>query len=321
MAKYYIGIDLGGTNIAAGIVNENGEILFRKSVKTNLPQPEYVIENKICDLCRDICQENGFVLGRDITSIGVGTPGNVNSETGVVGFNVNFGYIDWHLKEKVEKQIPGVEVFIENDANSAIIAEVIAGCAKGCEHAVILTLGTGVGAGVIVDGKVLNGYNQSAAEIGHMVISAGGRQCNCGRKGCFERYCSATALISDTKEAMLKNPDSKLWKVCPDIEHVNAKTVFDADELGDETAKQVIDSYIEYLACGITNVVNIFQPEVVCLGGGVSNQKEGLLRPIQEYLDKEDYARHLMKRVTLKIATFRNDAGIIGAAMLGVYNA
>ena len=321
MAKYYIGVDLGGTNIAAGIVNENGEILFRKSVKTNLPQPEYVIENKICNLCKDLCTESGLELGKDITSIGVGTPGNVNSETGVVGFNVNFGYIDWHLKEKIEEQISGVEVFVENDANSAVIAEVIAGCAKGCEHAVILTLGTGVGAGVIVDGKVLNGYNQSAAEIGHMVISAGGRQCNCGRKGCFERYCSATALISDTKEAMLANPDSKLWKVCPNIERVNAKTVFDANDLGDETAKQVIDNYIEYLACGITNVVNIFQPEVVCLGGGVSNQEEGLLRPIREYLDREDYARHLMKRVTLKIATFRNDAGIIGAAMLGVYNA
>ena len=321
MAKYYIGVDLAGTNIAAGIVNENGEILFRKSVKTNLPQPEYVIENKICNLCKDLCQENGFVLGKDITSIGVGTPGNVNSETGVIGFNVNFGYIDWHLKERIEEQISNVEVLIENDANSAVIAEVIAGCAKGCEHAVILTLGTGVGAGVIVDGKVLNGYNQSAAEIGHMVISAGGRQCNCGRKGCFERYCSATALISDTKEAMLANPGSKLWNVCPNIDKVNAKTVFDANELGDEVAKQVIDNYIEYLACGITNVVNIFQPEVVCLGGGVSNQKEGLLRPIQEYLDKEDYARHLMKRVTLKIARFRNDAGIIGAAMLGVYNA
>ena len=321
MGKFYIGVDLGGTNIAAGIVNENGEILFRKSVKTNLPQPEQVIETKICDLCKDLCKENGFEIGKDITSIGIGTPGNVNSDTGVVGFNVNFGYIDWHLKEKVEEQIPGVEVFVENDANSAVIAEVIAGCAKGCEHAVILTLGTGVGAGVIVDGKVLNGYNQSAAEIGHMVISAGGRLCNCGRKGCFERYCSATALISDTKEAMLANPDSKLWQVCPDIEAVNAKTVFDAKEIGDETAAKVIDSYIEYLACGIINVVNIFQPEVVCLGGGVSNQEENLLAPIREYLDKEDYARHLMKRVTLKIATFRNDAGIIGAAMLGVYNA
>ena len=125
----------------------------------------------------------------------------------------------------------------------------------------------------------------------------------------------------DTKEAMIANPQSRLWEVCPEIDDVNAKTVFDANELGDETAKQVIDSYIEYLACGIINVVNIFQPQVVCLGGGVSNQQESLINPIKEYLDKEDYARHLMKRVTLKIATFRNDAGIIGAAMLGVYNA
>lgn len=321
MEKLYIGVDLGGTNIAAGIVNAKGEILYRKSVKTDLPQPQQVIEEKISNLCLELCRENGLVLGKDIVDIGIGSPGNVNSETGVVGFNANFGYIDWHLKEEIEKRIDNVKVMVENDANSAVIAEVVAGCAKGCEHAVILTLGTGVGAGVIVDGKVLNGYNQSAAEIGHMVISAGGRLCNCGRKGCFERYCSATALISDTKEAMLADKKSKLWKVCPNIDKVNAKTVFDANELGDETAKRVIDNYIEYLACGITNVVNIFQPQVLCLGGGVSNQKEGLLNPIKEYLDKEDYARHLLKRVTLKIATFRNDAGIIGAALLGEYNA
>ena len=316
MAKYYIGVDLGGTNIAAGIVNEDGEILFRKSVKTNLPQPEHVIENKICNLCKDLCKENGFEIGVDITSIGIGTPGNVNSETGVVGFNVNFGYIDWHLKEKVEKQIPGVEVFVENDANSAVIAEVIAGCAKGCEHAVILTLGTGVGAGVIVDGKVLNGYNQSAAEIGHMVIAAGGRQCNCGRKGCFERYCSATALISDTKEAMLANPDSKLWKVCPNIERVNAKTVFDANELGDETAKQVIDNYIEYLACGITNVVNIFQPEVICIGGGISKEGDNLIVPLKTFVEGDNYARSIKKKAEIRTALLGNDAGIIGAAYI-----
>ena len=261
--------------------------------------------------------DQNLELGKDITFVGIGTPGSVNSKTGVVGFNANFGYSNWKIKEKLEALL-GVEVGVENDANTAIVAEVVAGCAKGCSDAIILTLGTGVGAGVAVNGKVFSGFNQSGTEIGHMVINVGGRQCNCGRKGCFEKYASATALIYDTKLAMEANKDSLLWKVCPDIEKVNAKTVFDAKELGDETAKQVVDTYIENLACGIINVINIFQPEVLCLGGGVSNQKEALLVPVKEYIDREDYARNLYNRTELKIATFRNDAGIIGAALLGV---
>ena len=317
MEKLFIGVDLGGTNIAAGIINENGEILYKKSTPTNLPQPENVIEEKIATLCRELCADKNLELGRDITFVGVGTPGNVNSNTGVVAFNANFGYNDWHLKEKLEALLD-VQVEIENDANAAIIAEVVAGCAKGCRDAVILTLGTGVGAGVAINGEVYTGYNQSGTEIGHMVIEVGGRPCNCGRRGCFEKYASATALVYDTKIAMENNPDSLLWEVCPDIDKVNAKTAFDARDMGDETARKVVDTYIEYLACGIINVINIFQPQVLCLGGGVSNQQEGLLGPIQEYLDREDYARTLKDRVTLKIATFRNDAGIIGAALIGV---
>ena len=317
MEKLFIGVDLGGTNIAVGIVNEKGEILYKKSTPTNLPQPENVIEEKIANLCKVVCADKNLTLGKDITFVGVGTPGNVNSDTGVVAFNANFGYVDWHLKEKLEALL-GVQVGVENDANAAIIAEVVAGCAKGCKDAVILTLGTGVGAGVVINGEVFTGFNQSGTEIGHMVINAGGRPCNCGRRGCFEKYAAATALVYDTKIAMENDPDSLLWQICPDIDKVNAKTAFDARDMGDETARKVVDTYIEYLACGIINVVNIFQPEVLCLGGGVSNQKEDLLKPIQEYLDREDYARTLKNRVTLKIATFRNDAGIIGAALIGV---
>ena len=317
MEKLLIGVDLGGTNIAAGIVTAEGEIIYKKSTPTNLPQPEEAIENKIADLCRELCAEKNLELGKDSTFVGVGTPGSVDSRTGVVAFNANFGYSNWHIKDKLEALL-GVTVGVENDANTAIVAEVVAGCAKGCSDAVILTLGTGVGAGVVIGGKVYSGFNQSGTEIGHMVVQVGGRQCNCGRKGCFEKYAAATALIYDTKIAMQNNPASLLWKVCPDIEKVNAKTAFDAKELGDETAIKVIDTYIEYLACGIINVINIFQPEVLCLGGGVSNQKENLLAPVKAYIDREDYARNIYNRTELKIATFRNDAGIIGAALLGV---
>ncbi len=320
MEKLYIGVDLGGTSIKVGIVTEKGEILHKKSMPTNLPQPEEVTEEKICKLCQEICKEKNLDINKDICAIGIGSPGNVNNKTGVIGFSNNFGYNNWHLKEKIEAKL-GLRVEVENDANTAIIAEVLAGCAQGCPDAVILTLGTGVGSGVIIDGKIYAGYNKSGAEMGHMVISVGGRQCNCGRKGCFEKYASATALVYDTKVAMLGDTKSLMWKICPNINDVTSKTVFDAMELGDKTAKKVFDNYIEYLACGITNVVNIFQPEVLCIGGGISNQKEVLLKPLQEYLDREDYARGLTKRVKIKIATFRNDAGIIGAALVGVNNA
>ncbi len=320
MEKLYIGVDLGGTSVKVGIVKKNGEILKKLSNPTNLPQPEEVIEDKICKLCLEICDECGIDIHKDIEAIGIGSPGNVNNKTGVIGFSSNFGYNDWHLKEKIEAKL-GVKVEVENDANAAIIAEVNAGCAKGCPNAVILTLGTGVGSGVIINGKIYGGYNKSGAEMGHMVISVGGRECNCGRKGCFEKYASASALVYDTKVAMLGHPKSLLWKICPDINEVTSKTVFDAMEQGDKIAQKVFDSYIEYLACGITNIVNIFQPEILCLGGGISNQKDVLLKPLQEYLDREDYARGLNKRVKIKIADFRNDAGIIGAALVGVNNA
>lgn len=317
MEKYYIGVDLGGTNIAVGIVDKDGVIIYKKSTPTNLPQPEEVIENKIADLCREVCADKGMTLGKEIDFVGVGTPGIVNNQTGVVAFNANFGYKNWHLKEKLEANL-GVTVGVENDANAAIIAEVVAGCAKGCSDAVILTLGTGVGAGVVIGGKVFSGSNQSGTEIGHMVIDAGGRPCNCGRRGCFEKYAAATALVYDTKIAMQNEPDSLLWQICPDIDKVNAKTAFDARDMGDETARKVVDTYMEYLACGIINVINIFQPQILCLGGGVSNQQESLLKPLQEYIDREDYARNLSDRTEIKIATFRNDAGIIGAALIGV---
>lgn len=319
MENLYIGVDLGGTNIAAGIVNEKGEILYKLSIPTDLPQPESVIEEKICSLCFHLCEKSGFVLGKDINFVGIGTPGNVDNETGIVGFNANFGYENWRLKEKIEQKLH-IKTAIENDANTAIIAEAVAGCAQNCKDAVILTLGTGIGAGVLIDGKVYTGYNKSGTEIGHMVIEANGRKCNCGRKGCFEKYASASALVYDAKQAMEKDKNSVLWSICPDTEKLNAKNVFDAAQQGDLTAKETVDNFISYLACGLINVVNIFQPEILCIGGGISNQNDVLIKPLQEYLDREDYARNSQKRVTLKIAKFTNDAGIIGAGLIEVIN-
>ncbi|MEG0019884.1 MAG: ROK family protein [Oscillospiraceae bacterium] len=320
MEHIYIGVDLGGTNIAAGVVNTQGEILARKSVKTNLPKPKEQIEQDIFDLCVAVCSKSGYNIEKDITAVGIGTPGSVNGATGVVGFNANFGYHDWQLKAQMEKML-GLPVFVENDANAAIIAETRVGNAKGCSDAIILTLGTGIGAGVVIGGKVFSGSNYAGTELGHIAIEFNGRQCSCGRRGCFEQYASATALGKDTVKAMEKNRDSRLWEICPQLSKVTAKTAFDGAKLGDETAMALVNRYIEYLACGVVNTINIFQPQVICIGGGVSNEKEYLLDPLKAIVDREEYARNMTDRTRLAIAKFRNDAGIIGAALLGVENA
>lgn len=320
MQNLYIGVDLGGTNIAAGIVDRTGNIIAKKSVRTSLPKPESELEKDIFNLCSDLCRENGYSLSKDIISIGIGTPGSVDGKRGIVWSNVNFGYTNWTIKENLEKLF-GMSIFVENDANTAIVAEVMAGNAVGCKNALVVTLGTGVGGGAFIDGQIYSGYNYSALEVGHMVIRQNGRKCNCGRRGCFERYASAVALAKDTAAAMKKHPESLMWQVCPDIKDVNAQTAFDAMRMGDVTGEKLVRRYVEYLACGLVNLINIFQPEVICLGGGVSNEKEFLLDLLKPYIDREDFAHNAQERVTVKIAKFRNDAGIIGAAMLGVNNA
>ena len=319
MEKLYIGVDLGGANFAAGIVDENGNIFCKKSVKTNLPKPEAELEQDIYNLCKSLCSENNYSLEKDITALGIGTPGSVDGRRGIVWSNVNFGYENWKIKENLEKLFP-VPVFVENDANAAIIAEVMAGNAKGCDNALIVTLGTGVGGGAYLNGQIYAGSNYAGLEVGHIVIEKDGRLCNCGRKGCFERYAAASALTRDTQQAMRDNPESALWQVCPDIDKVTAKTAFDGFKQGDAVATQVVNTYIEYLACGLVNLINIFQPEVVCLGGGVSNERQFLLDLLQPHIDREDFARNARERTKIVIAKFRNDAGIIGAAMVGVNN-
>ena len=319
MEKLYIGVDLGGTNIAAGIVDVNGNILCKKSVKTNLPKPEAQLEQDIYNLCKSLCEENKYNIDKDIKAVGIGTPGSVDGKRGIVWSNVNFGYENWKIKENLEKLF-GLSVYVENDANAAIIAEVMAGNAKGCNNALIVTLGTGVGGGAFLNGEIYAGSNYAGLEVGHIVIEKDGRLCNCGRKGCFERYAAASALTRDTQAAMKEHPESALWKICPDIEKVNAKTAFDGQKQGDKVATDVVNTYIEYLACGLVNLINIFQPEVVCLGGGVSNERQYLLDLLQPHIDREDFARNARERTKIVIAKFRNDAGIIGAAMVGVNN-
>lgn len=316
MKQYTIGVDLGGTNIKAGLVDALHHIIDSISCKTNLPRPQTEVEQAIAGLCTELCRRADLSLSEDIDSVGIGTPGSVNSKAGVVEFNANFNYYNWHLAQAMEALLP-CRVYIENDANAAAYGEYIAGAARGAQYAVAITLGTGIGGGIIIDGKIFSGFNSAGAELGHIVIEKGGRPCMCGRRGCWEKYASARALTEDTRAAMRRHPENMMWQIAAgDLDRVNAKTAFDAMRAGDALGTQLVEEFVEYVACGLTNVINIFQPEIICIGGGVSKEGEPLLERIRAIVDREDYARDSERRTRIVIAQLRNDAGMIGAAGL-----
>ena len=315
--KYYIGIDLGGTNIVAGVVDENYKIISKASTKTNLPRPEKEIAADMARVSVQAVKEAGLDMNQ-IEWVGIGTPGIANSEKGIIEYSCNLGFdntpmVDY-IKEYIDKP-----VFIENDANAAAYGEYVAGAAKGAKNAVCITLGTGVGGGIIIDGRIYSGSNFAGAEIGHTVIEVDGRECACGRRGCFEVFSSATGLIRMTKEAMDNDKDTLMHKITAERNgKVTARTSFDAMRMGDKTAKAVVDKFIKYLAAGITNTINIFQPDILCIGGGVCNEGDPLLLPVRALVKKEVYTRNSPKNTEIVIAKLGNDAGIIGAAFLGM---
>lgn len=313
---YRLGIDLGGTNIASGVVDENYKIIGEGKVKTNSPRPAEEIVNDMVKSAL-MAVENAKLTLNDIDSIGVGTPGSVEYDTGVVVYANNLGFYNVPLAKMLEERL-GKKVFVENDANAAAYGEYIAGAGKGAKNFVALTLGTGVGGGIILDGKIYSGSNSAGGELGHTVIQMDGQACTCGRNGCFEAYASATALIRQTKQAMIKYPKSLMWELCENnIDNASGRTAFDAMRKDDEAAKTVVDEYLKYVSIGVANMVNIFQPDVLCIGGGISNEGESLMKPIRKFVSGENYARNMAKSTELKVASLGNDAGIIGAAYLG----
>lgn len=314
--KYYIGIDLGGTNIVAAVVDENYSILSKASTKTNRPRPAEEIADDMAAMAIKAVEEAKLTMD-DIEWVGVGTPGLANSETGVIEYANNLGFENVPMAKLIQKHI-NKPVYIENDANAAAYGEYVAGAAKGAKNAVCITLGTGVGGGIIIDGKIYAGSNFGGAEIGHTVISIDGPQCTCGRRGCFEVYSSATGLIRMTKEKMAACPDTLMHKITEERNgKVSARTAFDAMRQGDAAAKEVVDFYIKALAAGITNTINIFQPDILCIGGGVCNEGDPLLLPMKALVEQEVYTRNSPKNTKIVIAELGNDAGLIGAAFLG----
>lgn len=313
--KYYIGIDLGGTNIKAGVVNENFEIIGKATTKTLCPRPAKEIADDMAKISLEACKNAGISID-DIEWIGIGTPGIADNVGGTIPYSNNIGFKNVPIRKYIQEHIDK-PVYIANDANAAAYGEFVAGAAKGATDAVCITLGTGVGAGVIIDGKIFTGRNLAGTEIGHTVIEVDGPQCTCGRKGCFEVFSSATGLINMTKQAIAEHPDSIMAEYAERDGHSSARHAFDAMRAGDKAGKEVVDKYIKYLAIGITNVINVFQPDILCIGGGVCNEGDPLMVPMMEIVAKEVYTRMIEKNTKITVAKLGNDAGIIGAAFLG----
>ncbi len=318
---YTIGVDLGGTNIAVGLCDENLKIVDKASVPTGADRDGELIVKDMAELAKKLIEKNGLTLS-DIEYVGIATPGSTNVKKGIVEYSNNLPFRDFHIADIFKKFLPVNKVLIANDANAAALAEALAGAAKGAGTSVMITLGTGVGGGVIIDGKIFTGgINDSGTELGHIVIEKGGRQCSCGRRGCWETYSSATGLALTTKEKMkeleLQEIPSLLFEEAEKEGKISARTAFNAMKRGDKHGAKIVDEYIEYLATGITNMINIFQPEVLSIGGGVCNEKEYLTKPLIALVDKEQYTRGNAVKTKIVIAELGNDAGIIGAAGLG----
>ena len=315
---YDIGIDVGGTNIAAGIVDENMRIVAGGSVKTDCSADTGQLAEQAAALAEALLTESG-ICADEVQSVGVGVPGTANLDTGRMEYANNLpgcsGDLCGALKERL-----GMKICFDNDANAAAWGEFLA-CRSVSERPpesfLMVTLGTGVGGGIILDGKIWRGVNFAAGELGHMTICRDGIACSCGRRGCLEAYASAGALIGQARSRMEQARESALWKLCGgDAFRLDGRMVCEAARAGDKTAQAVMKEYIGYLGEGLVNIMNILQPEVICIGGGVGNSPDVLLPPLRNYVKDRVYSRDSEKNTLLKPAMLGNDAGIIGAALL-----
>lgn len=313
---YYLGIDLGGTNIKAGIINaDTYDIVCKASDKT--PKGEEKIADKAAQLVNELLIKSNISLD-DIPFIGMGVPGTVDLKTGIIEKAENLDFFEVDMKSLMASRI-NKPFYFDNDANAAAFGEAIAGSGKGYKNIVMVTLGTGVGGGIIINGELYGGFSNCGGEIGHMIIEKGGRYCSCGRKGCFEAYASVTALKNLTKEKMYLNKDSIMWDICQnDISKVNGLTSFDAMRKDDKTAKELVSEYLDYVSCGIIDLIVMLQPEILCIGGAISKEKNYLLDPIIKNYEREKFTVKKENDTIIITAKLGGDAGIIGAALLGI---
>lgn len=309
--KKFAGVDIGGMTIKGIIIDGEGTVLCEDIIETGWQKGGDNICANVETLISGMLKSGGLSLN-DVDGIGVCCPGLIDNTSGTVLFAGNLNLENYPLKEKLERLF-GRHVKVANDANSAALGEARFGAGKNYSDSILLTLGTGVGGGIVIGGKLFEGYKGAGTELGHTVIEQNGNFCTCGRRGCLEAYASATALIKKTKEAMSENPDSEMWKGYS-LDTVNGRTAFDYPD--DFAASRVTEWYIRNLACGIINFVNVFRPQVVMLGGGISKQGERLTAPIQKILDAEIFGGQSFAPVKVVTASLGSRAGAFGAASL-----
>ena len=312
--KYYIGIDFGGMSAKAGLFDEQGKLLIRDSVATSKEDGYAATVQKTASLALALCGA-AKVRPASVGGIGMGTPGVIDGAKGTVVRWTNYGWDNKPFAADLSKAT-GLPVVISNDANAAALGEAKFGAGRQYRDSILLTLGTGVGSGIILGGKIFEGFCGGGGEAGHMVINVGGVPCPCGRRGCFEQYASATALIRETKRAMFENKSSLLWEIAKTPDGVDGKSAFDAAARGDAAAQEVIKHYCIALAEGIVNLVNIFRPQAVLIGGGVSGQGENLLRPVRKFVGERLYVDSETIPLSVVLASLGNDAGMLGAYAL-----
>ena len=307
---YRIGIDLGGTNIAVGVVDEQYRIVSKAAVPTGAERPYQEVVADMISAVEEALSAAGLTAA-DCESIGIGSPGNCDSERGVVVRAYNLSWFDVPVCELLQKRF-GIPARLSNDANVAALAETVAGAAVGCRNMVLITLGTGVGGGIIIDGKIYAGMRSAGAEMGHSLLVLDGEPCTCGRNGCWEAYASVTALIRQGERAAKAHPESLL----AGVEKMMGIDIFQCADRGDAAARQVIDRWCDYVAAGLTDIVNTLAPEKILIGGGISKQGERILTPMRRYIAEHCFGKHEGAIPVVECAKLGNEAGIIGAAAL-----
>ena len=313
---YYLGIDVGGMSIKAGVTDETGHIVKKGNIPTYRERHYREILKDIGEFSLELIEQSG-VGKENIASVGIGIPGTPDCANGILVYANNLGFRNVPFRDELARYF-NCPIHIDNDANVAALAEAVAGVAKDAKTSMTITLGTGIGSGLVIDGKIFGGFNYAAPEIGHMVIVDGGILCTCGRRGCWEAYASATGLIRMTREAAQKFPDSIIHDLCDrNVDAINAKTAFDAKRAGDFAGTLVVNQYTQYLSTGIINLINLFQPEILAVGGGVAKEGDYLMDDVKKIVFSEVYSKDPVPQTRIEYAKMGNDAGIVGAAFLG----
>ncbi len=315
--KYYIGIELGVKNIVAGLLDKYGKMVRRETVPTNKDRAFEDIIQDMCSLITKIIDDEDIEL-KNVKYIGVGCPGIIDNLNGVVLKNYSLNFSNAPIRDEIRKHI-NLPVYIENDANCVAIAEYLLGASYGTSSSLTIKVGVGIGGGIVINGSIFNGFNFGGTEFGHMIIDYNGRECTCGRKGCWEQYVSASALINQTKQLVIDNPDSILANIVKgNLSQITELTVFEAAKEGDVLAKRLCAEYIDYFAEGLANIVNILMPEVLVIAGPISKLGNSLVNPLVEILGERIYCKEVHVP-EFKMAEMGTAGIVVGAAMLGAF--